>query len=174
MGCKEWVTSAVGFWIFEKLQKNRGCVLSCSRYMLSSPNFQQYIPCGFLEIYVPPPKEIGVRSLWCEIQVVKMPPSPALRFSQARQLRTHNHRRGRSLEGGLQLKERDDDLALFNNMQARKRENFLLQSMDDLDESLCRFQNRLIFSKLLVLISCAYISVQLDLFWYMKYFLYCS
>lgn len=82
-----------------------------------------------------------------------MPPSPALRFSPARQLRTQKHRRGRSLEGGLKLKERDDSLALFNDIQARKGESFLLQSIDDLDESLCRFQNYLIFSKLLVFIS---------------------
>lgn len=94
-----------------------------------------------------------MRTLCAEIQVVKMPPSPTLRFSPARQLRTQTHRRGRSLEGGLKLKERDDNLALFNDIQARKRESFLLQSIDDLDESLCRFQNYLILSKLLLFIS---------------------
>ncbi|XXG62303.1 hypothetical protein AAC387_Pa05g0683 [Persea americana] len=69
-----------------------------------------------------------------------MPPSPALRFSPARQLRTQKHRRGRSLEGGLKLKERDDSLALFNDIQARKGEIFLLQSIDDLDESLSKLR----------------------------------
>ncbi|XP_077229863.1 RUN/FYVE domain protein [Tasmannia lanceolata] len=65
-----------------------------------------------------------------------MPPSPALRFSPVRDLRTENHKRGRSLEGGLHLKDKDDDLALFNDMQTRERETFLLQSSDELDDSL--------------------------------------
>lgn len=65
-----------------------------------------------------------------------MPPSPALRISPARELRTEIHKRGRSLEGGLLLKDKDDDLALFNDMQNRERENFLLQSTDDFDDSL--------------------------------------
>ncbi|XP_010248888.1 PREDICTED: uncharacterized protein LOC104591651 [Nelumbo nucifera] len=65
-----------------------------------------------------------------------MPPSPALRFSPGRELRAETHKRGRSFESGLFLREKDDDLALFTEMQARERDNFLLQSSDDLDESL--------------------------------------
>lgn len=47
------------------------------------------------------------------------------------------HRRGRSFESGLMLKAKDDDLALFNEMQNRERENFLLHSTDDFDDSIC-------------------------------------
>ncbi|XP_010250822.1 PREDICTED: uncharacterized protein LOC104592946 [Nelumbo nucifera] len=63
-----------------------------------------------------------------------MPPSPALRFSPGRELRAETHKRGRSLESGLLLREKDDNLALFNEMQAREKDNFLLQSSDDLDD----------------------------------------
>ncbi|CAL1359851.1 unnamed protein product [Linum trigynum] len=65
-----------------------------------------------------------------------MPPSPALRFSPGRELKAaDNHKRGRSLEGGILFKERDDDLALFNEMQSREKEDFLLQSTDDFEDS---------------------------------------
>lgn len=64
-----------------------------------------------------------------------MPPSPALRCSPGRELRATNHKRGHSLEAGLLFRERDDDLALFNEMQARERESFLLQSSDDLEDT---------------------------------------
>ncbi|EEF47547.1 flocculation protein FLO11 [Ricinus communis] len=64
-----------------------------------------------------------------------MPPSPALRYSPGRDPRAEIHKRGRSLEGGLLFKEKDDDLALFNEMQSRERENFLLQSSDDLEDT---------------------------------------
>ncbi|XP_061338724.1 uncharacterized protein LOC133285499 [Gastrolobium bilobum] len=64
-----------------------------------------------------------------------MPPSPALRFSPGREPRADGHRRGRSLESGLLFREKDDDLALFNEMQSRERESFLLQSSDDLEDS---------------------------------------
>ncbi|XP_043704634.1 mucin-12-like [Telopea speciosissima] len=65
-----------------------------------------------------------------------MPPSPALRCSPGREVRSENHRRGRSLESALPLREKDDDLALFNEMQNRERDNFLLDKSDDLDDSL--------------------------------------
>lgn len=68
-----------------------------------------------------------------------MPPSPALRFSPGREPRAENHKRGRSLESGLLFREKDDDLALFNEMQSRERENFLLQSSDDLEDSFSNF-----------------------------------
>jgi len=56
-----------------------------------------------------------------------MPPSPALRCSPSpgREMKGTNHRRGRSFEGGLLFREKDDDLALFNEMQTRESENFL-------------------------------------------------
>lgn len=71
--------------------------------------------------------------------VVKMPPSPALRFSPAREPRADGHKRGRSLESGLLFREKDDDLALFNEMQSKERESFLLQSTDDLEDSFGNF-----------------------------------
>ncbi|KAF8399901.1 hypothetical protein HHK36_015771 [Tetracentron sinense] len=62
-----------------------------------------------------------------------MPPSPAFKSSPGRRLRVDNHRRGHSLESGLLLKEKDEDLALFNGMQSRERDNFLLHPVDDFD-----------------------------------------
>ncbi|XP_027336443.1 serine/arginine repetitive matrix protein 2-like [Abrus precatorius] len=64
-----------------------------------------------------------------------MPPSPALRYSPGREPRADGHKRGRSLESGLLFREKDDDLALFSEMQSRERESFLLQSSDDLEDS---------------------------------------
>ncbi|KAF8390599.1 hypothetical protein HHK36_025126 [Tetracentron sinense] len=64
-----------------------------------------------------------------------MPPSPSLRCSPGRELRAENHRRGRSLENGLLFREKDDDLALFNDMQTRESETFLLHSADDFNDS---------------------------------------
>ncbi|XP_010930074.1 uncharacterized protein [Elaeis guineensis] len=70
-----------------------------------------------------------------------MPPSPALRCSPGRDHRMENtHRRGRSFESGLMLKAKDDDLALFNEMQNRERENFLLHSTDDVDDSISKLR----------------------------------
>ncbi|GFP95559.1 hypothetical protein PHJA_001700200 [Phtheirospermum japonicum] len=63
-----------------------------------------------------------------------MPPSPAMRISPRRDLRAENHKRGRSLEGGFLFRDKDDDLALFNEVQSKERENFLLQSNDDFDD----------------------------------------
>ncbi|PSS26938.1 Serine-rich adhesin for platelets like [Actinidia chinensis var. chinensis] len=63
-----------------------------------------------------------------------MPPSPAMRSSHGREFRGDNHKRGRSLEGGILFGEKDDDLALFNEMQTRERDNFLLKSNDDFED----------------------------------------
>lgn len=68
-----------------------------------------------------------------------MPPSPALRYSPGREMRGESHKRGHSLESGLIVREKDDDLALFNEMQSKERENFLLQSLDDFEDSFCNF-----------------------------------
>ncbi|KAK7368464.1 hypothetical protein VNO80_10490 [Phaseolus coccineus] len=64
-----------------------------------------------------------------------MPPSPAFRCSPGREPRSDSHKRGRSLESGLHLREKDDDLALFSEMQSREKESFLLQPSDDLEDS---------------------------------------
>ncbi|GAV85457.1 hypothetical protein CFOL_v3_28893, partial [Cephalotus follicularis] len=64
-----------------------------------------------------------------------MPPSPALRYSPRREMRAENHKRGFSLEGGLPFNEKDDDLSLFNEMQTKEREDFLLQSSDDFEDT---------------------------------------
>lgn len=68
-----------------------------------------------------------------------MPPSPARRSSPGRELRGDNHKRGRSLDPGILLRERDDDLALFNEMQTREKESFLLKSNDDFEDTFCKF-----------------------------------
>ncbi|XP_020253393.1 uncharacterized protein LOC109830528 isoform X2 [Asparagus officinalis] len=70
-----------------------------------------------------------------------MPPSPALRCSPGWEHRTENtHKRGHSLEGGLRLKAKDDDLALFNDMQNKEKETFLLHTVDDFDDSLSKLR----------------------------------
>ncbi|KAL3656036.1 hypothetical protein CASFOL_000432 [Castilleja foliolosa] len=63
-----------------------------------------------------------------------MPLSPAMRISPRRDLREENHKRGRSLESGFPFRDKDDDLALFNEVQSKEKENFLLQSNDDFDD----------------------------------------
>ncbi|KAK1415814.1 hypothetical protein QVD17_31602 [Tagetes erecta] len=63
-----------------------------------------------------------------------MPASPAMRCSPGRELRGGGHKRGSSLESGIVFKERDDDLALFNEVQSKERDNFLLQSNDDFED----------------------------------------
>ncbi|KAI3872895.1 hypothetical protein MKX03_029937 [Papaver bracteatum] len=67
-----------------------------------------------------------------------MPPSPVLRRSPKKDLRVTTHKRGRSLEGGIIVKQKDDDLLLFNEMEHKESDNFLLQSTDEFDVSLSR------------------------------------
>lgn len=50
------------------------------------------------------------------------------------------HKRGRSFESALMLRAKDDDLALFNDMQNKEKENFLLQTADDFDDSLSKLR----------------------------------
>lgn len=64
-----------------------------------------------------------------------MPPSPALRYSPGRELRGEGHKRGRSFESGILFREKDDDLALFHEMQNKEREDFLLKSTDDFEDT---------------------------------------
>lgn len=47
------------------------------------------------------------------------------------------HKRGRSFESGLTIRAKDDDLALFNDVQNKEKDNFLLRTGDDFDDSLC-------------------------------------
>lgn len=63
-----------------------------------------------------------------------MPPSPAIRISPGREVKAENHKRGRSLESGILFREKDDDLALFNEVQNKEKESFLLQTSDDFDD----------------------------------------
>ncbi|RZC74620.1 hypothetical protein C5167_050101 [Papaver somniferum] len=67
-----------------------------------------------------------------------MPPSPVLRRSPKKDLRVTTHKRGRSLEGGIIVKQKDDDLLLFNEMEHKESDNILLQSTDEFDVSLSR------------------------------------
>ncbi|XP_044488853.1 uncharacterized protein LOC123213481 isoform X2 [Mangifera indica] len=64
-----------------------------------------------------------------------MPPSPALKCSPGRELRGENHKRGRSIESGLLFKDSDDNLALFNELQTKEKESFLLQPTEDFEET---------------------------------------
>ncbi|KAJ0537419.1 hypothetical protein HanHA300_Chr08g0263271 [Helianthus annuus] len=63
-----------------------------------------------------------------------MPVSPAMRRSPGREARGGGHKRGCSLESGMVFKERDDDLALFNEVQSKERDGFLLQDDDDFED----------------------------------------
>ncbi|KAK6116581.1 hypothetical protein DH2020_049687 [Rehmannia glutinosa] len=63
-----------------------------------------------------------------------MPASPAIRTSPGRELRAENHKRQHSLESGIIRREKEDDLALFNEVQNKETENFLLQSNDNFDD----------------------------------------
>ncbi|KAH9603706.1 hypothetical protein KSS87_007457 [Heliosperma pusillum] len=65
-----------------------------------------------------------------------MPPSPSLGRSSRSVSRSDSHKRGRSLEGVLSFKEKDDDLALFSELQSRERQHFLLESTDDFEDLL--------------------------------------
>ncbi|KAM0003610.1 hypothetical protein Hdeb2414_s0033g00719431 [Helianthus debilis subsp. tardiflorus] len=60
--------------------------------------------------------------------------SPAMRRSPGREARGGGHKRGCSLESGMVFKERDDDLALFNEVQSKERDGFLLQDDDDFED----------------------------------------
>lgn len=68
-----------------------------------------------------------------------MPASPGMRYSPGREPRGDKHKRVRSLESGISFKERDDDLALFNEVQTRESDCFLLQSNDDFEDTFGNF-----------------------------------
>ncbi|KAG0499907.1 hypothetical protein HPP92_004161 [Vanilla planifolia] len=72
-----------------------------------------------------------------------MPPSPAVRCSPTWEYSAENsHKRGHSFESGLNLKNKDDDLLLFNEMQNRERDKFLLHTDDDdFEDSLSKLKH---------------------------------
>ncbi|KAL3636444.1 hypothetical protein CASFOL_020991 [Castilleja foliolosa] len=65
-----------------------------------------------------------------------MPQSPANRISIGRDLRSEDHKRRDSFESAISRREKDDELALFNEVQSKERDNFLLQSNDDFDDDI--------------------------------------
>ncbi|KAG6527980.1 uncharacterized protein LOC122041259 [Zingiber officinale] len=71
-----------------------------------------------------------------------MPSSPSPRRSPARELKVESaHKRGgHSLEARYPLKAKDDDLLLFNEVQNCERDNSLLHSSDDFDESISKLR----------------------------------
>ncbi|XP_071690927.1 uncharacterized protein [Rutidosis leptorrhynchoides] len=70
-----------------------------------------------------------------------MPGSPAMRFSPETERRGDCHNRRRSIENGVFIvnnneeRDEDDDLALFNEVQNKECDNFLLQSNDDFEDT---------------------------------------
>lgn len=68
-----------------------------------------------------------------------MPPSPVLRGLPKREMRADKHKRGLSFESRMLPKEKDDDLALFNEVQTREKDNFLLQSSDEIEDAFSNF-----------------------------------
>lgn len=83
-------------------------------------------------------RRILIEILLCALNHgLEMHPSPAMRISPRKELRVENHKRGRSLESVILYREKDDDLALFNEVQNKERENFLLPS-NDFDD-ICNF-----------------------------------
>lgn len=71
-----------------------------------------------------------------------MPPLPALRCSPGREHKIENsHKRGQSFESGLIIKAKDDDLVLFNEVQNQERDNSLLHTTDDFEDSLSKLKH---------------------------------
>lgn len=63
-----------------------------------------------------------------------MPPSPSLRRSPSKEI---SHRRGHSFGSTVPAKPKDDELTLFNDMRKNEEDNFLLESSDNFDETIC-------------------------------------
>lgn len=80
-----------------------------------------------------------------------MVPSPSLRCSPGWECMAENgHKRGRSFESGLAFRNKDDDLVLFKELQNQEKDNFLLHTADDFEESICNTP----FSYLFELLDC--------------------
>lgn len=73
-----------------------------------------------------------------------LPPPPVMRASPGRDLKVENHKRGCSLESGVLYRHKEDDLALFNEVRNKERDEFLLQSNDDFDDFFCKFLHPII------------------------------
>ncbi|CAA0818357.1 Unknown protein [Striga hermonthica] len=63
-----------------------------------------------------------------------MSPSRATRMSPRRDLRAENHKRRHSLESGISHRANEDNLELFNEVRDKERENFLLDSSENIDD----------------------------------------
>ncbi|PKU64136.1 uncharacterized protein LOC110094851 [Dendrobium catenatum] len=71
-----------------------------------------------------------------------MAPSPALRCSPGWEHMAENgHKSGRSFESVLTFRNKDDDLALFNEIQNQEKDNFLLHTADDFEESISKLRH---------------------------------
>lgn len=100
-----------------------------------------------------------------------MPPSPALRFSPGREHRIENAlERGHSFKSKMTTKDKDDDLALFNDMQTKEKESFLLHIADDFDDSLCNVDSS--FLNLYVFVLCKADSLRFLLPFLLSFFAY--
>lgn len=64
-----------------------------------------------------------------------MPPSSAMRRSPGRELKADSHEGGNTLKGGIFFREKDEDLALFDELQSSETDNFLLQSDYDFEDT---------------------------------------
>ncbi|KAL0408515.1 UNVERIFIED_CONTAM: hypothetical protein Sradi_1785900 [Sesamum radiatum] len=73
-------------------------------------------------------------SLMCHVRVLRNAYLASNANFTWEELRAENHKRGRSLESRILYQENEDDLALFNEVQNKERENFLLQSNDNFDD----------------------------------------
>lgn len=62
-----------------------------------------------------------------------MQPSPPLRSSTVRE---RNYIGDHDFDRGLSLNAKDDDLTLFKEMQLREKDDYLLHSIDNFDDSL--------------------------------------
>lgn len=62
-------------------------------------------------------------------------PSPEMKCSTRRELKDDNYKREHSLKGGILIREKDEDLALFNDLQSIEADNYLLQSDDDFEDA---------------------------------------
>ncbi|KAL5205356.1 hypothetical protein ABZP36_033565 [Zizania latifolia] len=73
-----------------------------------------------------------------DLQSINMPPSPSLGRSPSKEI---SHKRGHSFGSSVPAKSKDDELALFSDMQKNERDNFLLESSDNFDETISKLSH---------------------------------